>query len=277
MDLLLCDYDLEHGKSRGVTVPWDKLALLVKNPLAGAYLPADQARSFKSRHKRNLFITLDRPDVQFASKEISRAMAQPTINADETLNGACPGTTSQRRGCCGATRDSPFPSKIVGLGDANWAGCPVTRRKSSGYTHLMLGRDSDLCRNHDPSCDLSLSSEESELYAAVRRACRILGLAALMLDVCFSVQAELCADSAAAKGLASDEELGRYDTSTAQLYGCNKQSHDGKSESRNKLDRHSQVTLKTTAGIPAQKMWDLLTRVGCQRSAGRADVALENA
>ena len=36
---------------------------------------------------RNLLIALDRPDVQFANKEISREMAQPTINADETLKG----------------------------------------------------------------------------------------------------------------------------------------------------------------------------------------------
>ena len=32
----------------------------------------------------------------------------------------------------------------------------------------------------------------------------------------------------------------------------------------------------TKAGIPAQKMWKLLTRFGCHRGLGRADVAPEN-
>ena len=87
MDLLLRDDDLELGKSLVKTPPWDKPAFLAKHPLAGSYLPSDQARSFKSRCMRILFITLDRPDVQFASKDISRVMAHPTISADETLTG----------------------------------------------------------------------------------------------------------------------------------------------------------------------------------------------
>ena len=62
-------------------------ALLAKSRLARTYLPTDQARNFKIRCMRNLFIALDRPDVRYASKEINRAMAQPTINADETLKG----------------------------------------------------------------------------------------------------------------------------------------------------------------------------------------------
>ena len=63
-NLLLRDYGVEPGKSRVKTVPWDTPAFLAKNPRSGAYLPADQARSFKSRYLRNLFIALDRPDDQ---------------------------------------------------------------------------------------------------------------------------------------------------------------------------------------------------------------------
>ena len=48
VDLLLCDCGLEHGKNWVKTVLWDKPAFLAKNPLAGALLPADRARSFKS-------------------------------------------------------------------------------------------------------------------------------------------------------------------------------------------------------------------------------------
>ena len=47
-NLLLRDYGVEPGKSRGKTVPRDTPAFLAKNPRSGAHLPADQARSFKS-------------------------------------------------------------------------------------------------------------------------------------------------------------------------------------------------------------------------------------
>ena len=95
-DVLLRDCGLEHWKSCWKTAPWDEPAFLAKNTLAGANVPANL---------RNLFIALDRPDVQFASSGISRAMAQPTINADEILKGLA--RYHLRRGCCGATRDSP--------------------------------------------------------------------------------------------------------------------------------------------------------------------------
>ena len=76
---------------------------------------------------------------------------------------------------------------------------PVTR-KNSGCAHLMLGRH--------------------PIFAGITTA-------ALMLDLGFSLQAELRTDSTSAKGLASCEELDRYDTSTAQPCDCNRRSHDG--------------------------------------------------
>ena len=67
VDLLLKRYGLEHGRSQGKNTLRDKTTFLGTNPLAGAYLPADGAQTFKSRCMRNLFIALDRPDVQFTS------------------------------------------------------------------------------------------------------------------------------------------------------------------------------------------------------------------
>ena len=98
----------------------------------------------------------------------------------------------------------------------------------------------DLCWIQDTSCDLSVVSGP----------CRTLELAALSLDFGFGVQAELRTDSTAAEG------LGRYDPSTAQLFRCSKQSHDG--TMRN--EKH--------AG------WTPSRDSDAHRSAGRADVAL---
>ena len=84
---------------------------------------------------RNLFIALDRKDVQFASKEISKAMAQPTVNTDDTLKGnrQVPPHSAE------AAVVHPGQPHAFQLSDANWAACLVTR-KNSGCTHLMLVR-----------------------------------------------------------------------------------------------------------------------------------------
>ena len=142
-----------------------------------AYLPADQPRSFKSRCMRNSFIALHRPDVHFASREIFKAMAQQTINADETQKKrlARYNFTAPKRLWCHPRQ--PVPSKIVALSDASWTG---------STTQAVI----------------FLSSSESMFYASVP-GCRTLGLAALVLDLAFSMQAELRTDNTAAQGLTS--------------------------------------------------------------------------
>ena len=158
MDLLLRNYGLEHGKSRRKTRLWDNPAFLAKNPLAGANLSAAQASSFKSQWVRNLFFALDRPDVHFASKAISWAMAQPTINADETLKGLAR---------CYLTAPRP------------------ATRKSSGCTHLMLGRH-PIFVGTTTQAVISLSSGDKRILRFCG-ACRTLGLVALLLDFGFSM------------------------------------------------------------------------------------------
>ena len=120
---------------------------------------------------------------------------------------------------------------------------------------------------------ISLSSRETEFYAAVRGACRTLGLATLMLDLGLSMKVELRTNTTAAKGLAwhDDEDVARCTACTPQPCGCDEQSHDGEIESRNRLDGFGMKS-----GIPTQKMWELLTRFGRHRRAGQADVAPQN-
>ena len=166
--LLLHDYGLEHGQRRGKTVSWDKPEFSAKNPLAGAHLPADQARTFKSRCTH----CIDWSNVQFASKEISAAMSQPTINADETLKGLARYHLSAPGMLWCFPRQHKL-SKIVRLSDANSVPC---------YTRELRVQPLDAGErpksSQEPRRKLwSLCHQER---AAVRGACRTLGLAALM-------------------------------------------------------------------------------------------------
>ena len=99
-DLLMAANGLT-ASSKTKATPWDKAAFLARHPLAGPFLDEKRRVAFRSNCMRCLYLALDRPDIQFTAKEISRAMASPTIHADETGSFAVLGWPSSL--CCGDT------------------------------------------------------------------------------------------------------------------------------------------------------------------------------
>ena len=74
-----------NASSKVKAIPWDKAAFLARHPLTGPFLDKRRRVEFRSNCMRCLYLALDRPDIQFTAKEISRAMASLTVHADETL------------------------------------------------------------------------------------------------------------------------------------------------------------------------------------------------
>ena len=72
-DLLMVAYGLNaSNKAKGI--PLDKAAFLARHPLAGPFLDEKRRVEFRSNCMRCLHLALDRPAIQFAAKEISRAI-----------------------------------------------------------------------------------------------------------------------------------------------------------------------------------------------------------
>ena len=141
-------------------------------------------------------------------------MAQPTINAGETMNGLAKyNLTAPTLPWCHPRQ--PLPSKIVGLSDAGWAACHLIELR----LHTLDAGRHPIFAGTTAQAVISLSPGDSEFYAAVDGACRTLGLAVLMLDLDFRRPAELCMDNTAAERLASRRHLSWCDTSTAQHCG----------------------------------------------------------
>ena len=136
-DLLMAAYGLT-ASCKAKAIPWDKAAFLARHPLAGPFLDEKRRVEFRSNCMRCLYLALDRPDIQFTAKEISRAMASPTVHADETLKALSRYLASHPRVLWRYPRQE-WTGKVWGLTDSNWAACPVTR-KSSSATYFMLGR-----------------------------------------------------------------------------------------------------------------------------------------
>ena len=84
VDLLMAAYGL-NAWSKAKAIPWDEAAFLARHPLAGPFLDEKRRVEFRSNCMRCLYLALDRPDIQFTAKEVSRAMTSPTVHADETL------------------------------------------------------------------------------------------------------------------------------------------------------------------------------------------------
>ena len=269
-DLLMAAYGLT-ASSKTKATSWDKAAFLVRDPLAGPFLDEKRRVAFRSNCMRCLYLALDRPDIQFTAKELSRAMASPTVHADETLKALSRFLAGHPRVLWRCPRQQ-WPWKVWGLTDSNWAACPVTH-KSSSATYLVLGRHSIFAASSTQTI-FCLSSGEAEFYGVVRCACRTLGLKSHLSDLSLEVKAELATDSSACKGLCSRRGAGkvRHIHCPAQWLQHAVTRRQIRITHRAGKDLAPDVGTKT--GIPKDTRWRLLGMFGLAKAECRAKQAL---
>ena len=244
-----------YASSKTKATPWDQAAFLARHPLAGPFLDEKRPVEFRSNRMRCLYLALDRPDIQFAAKEISRARASPTIHADETLNALSRYLAGHPRVLRRYPRQE-WPGKVWGLTDSNWAACPVTR-KSSSATYLMLGRHPIFAASSTQTI-LSFSSGEAEFHGAVRCACRTLGLKSPLSDLSLEVKAELVTDSSACKGLCSKRGAGKIRHIHCPALWLQHAVARRQIGITRRAGKDSAPDVGTKAGISEDTMWRLL-------------------
>ena len=138
-------------------------------------LGAEKASPYRAIVARANYFAADRPDCQFASKEVCRWMANPT---DLSLRGV----KRQGRYLKGRKRlVYTYPWQTVSMvdvySDTDWAGCVKTRKSTSGGC-TMLGQHLIKSWSSTQS-DISLSSGEAEFYGVVKAAGMGLGYGSL--------------------------------------------------------------------------------------------------
>ena len=100
-------------------------------------LPASEATRYRAIGARCNYLQPDRPDIQYAVKEVCRLMSRPTARAWELLKRV----GRYLKGCPRLIWMYKWqaPTSVVDItSDANWAGCRRTRKSTSGGT-IMLG------------------------------------------------------------------------------------------------------------------------------------------
>ena len=113
---------------------------------------------------RLTYLSADRIELQIASKEIARAMADPTTTGVEALKRCIRLLLKYPR----YIQKEIVPKQITCYSDSNFAGCLQSRKSTSSSTTQAV---------------LSLSSAEAEFYEAVKAAVAGIGCVSVMRDL----------------------------------------------------------------------------------------------
>ena len=175
------------------------------------------ATKFRRIIARGNFMAMDRPDVQYAVKELSSGMANPCMHHWKGLIRLGKYLKNKPRYIINV-KYQKRGLLLNTFTDSDWAGDLRTRKSTSGGM-ICIG---DHCIKSWASNQnvVALSSGEAEYYALVKGASVALGVKALLEDLGVKMRIRLITDATTGKSIASRRGLGKIrhlDTATLWL------------------------------------------------------------
>ena len=208
VEIILEQLELTQAKSLG-TPGVDETTESAKSGLEESKSPPlapEKASLYRAITARANYIAQDRPDVQYAVKELCRRMSDPDedywkrlMRLGNFLRGKPRAVSRFGWQTCTQTLDV--------FSDANWAGCRASRKSTSGGA-VQLGTHTIRTWSKTQNT-IAQSSAESELLAIVRAATEALGCMALACDLGLTFIARLHVDAAAALGISERKGVGK--------------------------------------------------------------------
>ncbi len=196
-------------------------------------------------------------------------MAAPTDKALDALKRMGRFLSSRRR----LVYEYPWQSaeRVDVYSDTDWAGCPKTRKSTSGGC-VMLGRH--LIKSWSSTqASVSLSSGESEFYGVVKAAGIGLGYRSLLHDLGVTLPLRVWTDSTATIGICSRQGLGKLRHVDAQCLWIQQRVRDGTFELLKVRGEVNPADLFTKHLAGGDRVSMLLALFGCQYRDGRAATA----
>ena len=160
--------------------------------------------AFRAAAARANYLAADRLDCQYAAKEVCRHMAAPTRAAWMALKRLCRYLVGLPRMVFSYKWQSA--SVIEVYTDTDFAGCPRTRKSTSGG--CVIFRSHTIKSWSSTQTSVALSSGEAEFNGVVRGSGVGLGYQSLLRDLGIEAPVRVWTDSSAAIGICSRQGLG---------------------------------------------------------------------
>ena len=259
--------DLKLAGAKSVVTPGVKVSLQQLGE--DEPLEASKHSPFRAVAARANYVSADRPDTQFAAKEVCRWMAKPSAVA-------LAGLKRLGRYLEGKPRlVYAYPWQAAGqlevYADTDWAGCPRTRKSTSGGG-MMMG--SHLIKSWSSTQPLiTLSSGEAEFHGVVKAAGTGMGYQALLADLGVAVPLRVWTDSTASIGICGRQGLGRLRHIDTQSLWIQQRVRDGSFELRKVRGSENPADLLTKHLVGGDRIPELLKLFGCEFRSGRAESA----
>ena len=232
-------------------------------------LPAHLTTAFRGSAARANYLSADRVDCQFAAKEICRWMSAPSEQSWAALKRLC-------RYLVGLPRMVYVHKwqRVRGIEvytDTDWAGCPRTRKSTSGGC-VLLGRHTIKSWSSTQS-NVALSSGEAEFNGVVRGSGIGLGYQSLLRDLGHDLPVRVWTDSSAAIGICSRQGLGKLrhlDTHTLWVQNAVR----SRRVDLRKIDgERNPADLFTKHSLSRERLVALTALFDCKFCGGRAKAA----
>ncbi len=172
----------------------------------GDRLGEEESTRYRSLVARLNYLSIDRPDIQFAVKNCAKAMSTPKECHWKQLKRVVR-YLLHRPVVAVHFGWQRWPKRICVFTDSDWAGDRASRKSTSGGAmtagvHLIRSWSKD-------QSVLAMSSGEAELYAANYGAAQALGLQSMARDIGMTADVDLLIDAKATMGIISRRGLGK--------------------------------------------------------------------
>jgi len=224
---------------------------------------------FRGAAARGNYLAADRLDCQFSCKEISRHMAKPSRLAWDALKRLC-------RYLCGLPRlvyryARQEASHVEVFTDTDWAGCPKTRRSTTGGC-IMIGRHT-IKHWSSTQASVTLSSGEAEFHGCVKACGMGLGYQSLLRDLGLDAPLRVWTDSSAAIGICSRQGLGKLRHVDTHLLWVQQAVRQRRLELRKVAGTANPADVFTKYPASRDKLIFLTGMFDCHFAGGRAESA----
>ena len=229
-------------------------------------LGKDKHTLYRGVAARCNYLSSDRPDVQFPAKEACRFMAAPSELSLVALKRMGRYLNDRRR----IVYKYPF-QKVDGIqvySDTDWAGCPRTRKSTSGGCVMLGAHCLKSWSSTQPS--VSLSSGEADFFGLVKAAGIGLGYKALLQDFGYDVGVTTWTDSSAAMGIVGRQGLGRLRHLDTHSLWIQSAVRSGRISVRKVKGEDNVADLFTKALGSRERINYLMYLLGCSFEDGRA-------